>query len=163
MQHELPSDIDRRAFPRTRMSVLCKLWLGDEIETPDTTGKPVCGLTMDVSRDGFSAWIDHAIAENSRCVVRFFNHRERLEPEVGSAIVRRVVASGAGYMVGIEFEAPLDELNVPEEEWYSLESHTRVLVVDDNEGVRNMMHRFLSGRGFRVETAANGDEALATM
>lgn len=37
---------------------------------------------------------------------------------------------------------------------------TKILVVDDDEGVRRALARFLAGRGYRVETAADGREAL---
>ncbi len=37
---------------------------------------------------------------------------------------------------------------------------TRILVVDDDEGVRRALARFLAGRGYQVETAADGREAL---
>jgi signal transduction histidine kinase/CheY-like chemotaxis protein len=36
-----------------------------------------------------------------------------------------------------------------------------VLVVDDNDEVRNLLKRFLEKLGFAVETAASGDEAIA--
>ena len=39
--------------------------------------------------------------------------------------------------------------------------HALVLVVDDDAGVRELMQRFLEGKGFRVLTAADGEEGLA--
>lgn len=38
-----------------------------------------------------------------------------------------------------------------------------VLVVDDEEPIRNALKRFLTGRGFEVHTAASGQEALAVL
>jgi DNA-binding NtrC family response regulator len=35
-----------------------------------------------------------------------------------------------------------------------------ILVVDDNEGVRLFLYTFLSCEGYKVETAASGEEAL---
>jgi len=36
----------------------------------------------------------------------------------------------------------------------------RVLVVDDEESVRNLLQRTLAGVGYNVVTVANGEEAL---
>lgn len=38
-----------------------------------------------------------------------------------------------------------------------------VLVVDDEEPIRNALRRFLTGRGFEVHTAASGQEALVAL
>ncbi|MFQ5744516.1 MAG: response regulator [Acidobacteriota bacterium] len=37
----------------------------------------------------------------------------------------------------------------------------RILVADDESSVREILRRFLEERGFQVETAADGEEALA--
>jgi CheY-like chemotaxis protein len=39
----------------------------------------------------------------------------------------------------------------------------RILVVDDDVAVRNMLDQALSGRGFVVSAAASGDEALEVL
>ncbi|MBI4657205.1 MAG: response regulator [Elusimicrobia bacterium] len=39
----------------------------------------------------------------------------------------------------------------------------RVLIIDDDELVRNYVSRALSGRGFTLETAVNGSSAVALM
>jgi CheY-like chemotaxis protein len=36
----------------------------------------------------------------------------------------------------------------------------RLLVVDDDPGVQELLHEVLSGAGYRVETACNSDEAM---
>lgn len=38
--------------------------------------------------------------------------------------------------------------------------HTTLLVVDDEESIRNALKRFLTGQGYEVVTAATGEEAL---
>lgn len=43
------------------------------------------------------------------------------------------------------------------------DDRTRVLFVDDEEGVRTSWGRYLTGRGFDVATAADGDQALASL
>lgn len=40
---------------------------------------------------------------------------------------------------------------------------TRVLFVDDEEGVRTSWGRYLAGKGFDVATAGDGDQALASL
>lgn len=40
------------------------------------------------------------------------------------------------------------------------EEKVKILVMDDNEGVRNLLQRILEGAGYQVTTAANGKEAL---
>jgi len=35
-----------------------------------------------------------------------------------------------------------------------------VLIVDDNEGIRSLLKEVLSGNGYRVEVAKNGEEAI---
>ncbi len=40
---------------------------------------------------------------------------------------------------------------------------TGVIVVDDEEAIRNALERFLSKRGYQVRTAASGEEALARL
>ena len=40
------------------------------------------------------------------------------------------------------------------------EEQVRVLVVDDEEGVRNLLQRVLAEAGYNVVTAANGEQAL---
>ena len=44
-----------------------------------------------------------------------------------------------------------------------VEERGRVMVVDDEESVRNLLQRTLEGAGYNVVTAANGQEALETM
>ena len=44
-----------------------------------------------------------------------------------------------------------------------VEERGRVIVVDDEENVRNLLQRTLEGAGYNVVTAASGQEALETM
>ena len=39
----------------------------------------------------------------------------------------------------------------------------KILVVDDDEKVRNLLVRFLSGLGYQLQSAADGDAALAQL
>src|SRR5260370_12607994 len=44
-----------------------------------------------------------------------------------------------------------------------MEHASTVLVVDDEAAIRNVTHRVLTGAGYRVVTAANGQEALGIL
>jgi PAS domain S-box-containing protein len=56
--------------------------------------------------------------------------------------------------------APVVTAPVPPSGW---RGHGTVLVVDDDEPVRHVAQRYLERLGFRVEAAADGDEALARL
>lgn len=153
---------ERRGYQRVRVSVQCKLWLTEGADD-ESQGAPVSGLTMDVSRDGFSAWFGDPVDEESHCLVRFYNTEGRLHPTVASGVVRRAVSYGNGYLVGVEFAAPLEDVVDTDDEWLTFEPQTRVLAVDDDEGTRMVLRNFLIERGFKVETASTGEEALERM
>lgn len=42
-----------------------------------------------------------------------------------------------------------------------MEKQPKILVVDDDEGTRELFHTVLSGEGYRVTLASNGQDALA--
>jgi len=154
---------DRRGFPRTAMSVLIQVQLvpGD---TPleDQLSRAVSGLSTDVSRGGLCAWVGQEITDRTDCIVRFFNSRGRLKPELTWGMVRRVDPRQDGFVVGVEFDMPLEFLRLAEG-GRSLRpgGKVRALVVDDEAAIRNLLSRFLARRGFEVQTAADGEQALA--
>ena len=39
----------------------------------------------------------------------------------------------------------------------------KILVVDDEESIRDVLHRILKGEGYDVRTASTGEEALARL
>jgi len=154
---------ERRGFPRTAMSVLIQMQVmpnGGPID--EHLASSISGLGTDVSRGGLSVWIGQEIPDRTDCIVRFFNSRGRLKPELAWGEVRRIQRRQDGFVVGIEFDTPLEFLRLAEGGRSSSSGgKVRALVVDDEASIRSLLSRFLIRRGFEVETAADGEEALA--
>jgi DNA-binding NtrC family response regulator len=51
-------------------------------------------------------------------------------------------------------------VQLAEQRWVSLEEPLRILVIDDNEGVRTTLAAILEDEGYTVDTAENGKEAI---
>ena len=159
---ELFEERDRRGFPRTAMTVLIQVEVvPDGARLDGHLSKAISGLSTDLSRGGMSAWVGHEIPAHTDCIVRFFNSRGRLKPELTWGVIRRIDDRQDGFVVGVQFDTPLEFLRLAEGEKSRRQSDTvRALVVDDEASIRNLLARFLSRRGFDVETAADGEEAL---
>lgn len=163
-----PQD-ERRAFPRTGMSLLVKFFpIPDDRNSPDS---PIPGLTDELSRFGMSAWVGREIPDGTRCIVRFFNTESKVSPDMVWGVVKRSAGSDDGFVIGFEFERSLEFVDAPGMEagqagaaeldlGFELEHPYRVLVVEDQERVRDLLARFLTERGFEVETAADGEQGL---
>ena len=153
---------DRRGFPRAAMSVLIQVQVvpnGAPLDEHLT--KAISGLSTDVSRGGMGAWIGHEIPDRTDCIVRFFNSRGRFKPDLVWGAIRRIDRRHDGFVVGVEFDTPLEFLRLAEGGKLPGQGGTvRALVVDDEASIRKLLARFLSRRGFDVETAADGEKAL---
>jgi CheY-like chemotaxis protein len=157
---------ERRGFPRAAMSVLLQVQVvpnGAPLDEHLTTS--ISGLSTDVSRGGVAAWIGQEVPDRTECIVRFYNSRGRLKPELAWGVIRRLDRRQDGFVVGIEFDTPLEFLRLAEAgaQLRAGAGKVRALVVDDEASIRNLLSRFLIRRGFEVETAADGEEALARL
>ena len=124
--------------------------------------KSISGLSTDVSRGGLGAWLGQEIPDRTDCIVRFFNSRGRIKPELAWGSIRRIDKRQDGFVAGVEFDTPLEFLRLAETgKTLASGGKVRALVVDDEASIRNLLSRFLVRRGFDVETAADGEEALA--
>lgn len=154
---------ERRGFSRTAMSVLLQVQVvpkGEPLD--DHLARSISGLSMDVSRGGMSAWVGQEIPDHADCIVRFFNSRGRLKPELAWGTICRIQRRQDGFVIGIEFDTPLEFLRLAEAgKPIDAGGSVRALVVDDEQPIRDLLSRFFSRRGFDVETAADGEEALA--
>lgn len=153
---------DRRGFPRTAMSVLIQVQaVPNGAPLDEYLTQAISGLSTDVSRGGMGAWIGHEIPDRTDCIVRFFNSRGRLKPELAWGVIRRIDRRQDGFVVGVEFDTPLEFLRLAEGGASPGQGGmVRALVVDDEASIRSLLARFLSRRGFDVDTAADGEEAL---
>ena len=122
------------------------------------------GRVVDVGRGGILANVDEGMPEGTLCVVRF------VDPEGGDlearGFVRRTKPNDDGFLVGIEFETPIESGPYPggedRLESFNLDA-TRILVVDDEPGVVELLYRFLTSRGCEVSTATSGKDAIAQL
>ena len=153
---------ERRDFPRTAMSVLIQVQAVTRGAPSDEhLPQALSGLSTDVSRGGMSIWVGDEIPDNTDCIVRFFNSRGRVKPELAWGFIRRIDRRGDSFVLGVEFDTPLEFLRLAESgKALAQGGKIRALVVDDEPSIRNLLRRFLSRRGFDVEVAANGEEAL---
>lgn len=148
-------DLDLDVFRRT------ELHSEVEIHVDAPSARVLEGHVVDVGVGGIRARLGEGVPEGTLCTVHF------TDPEVGKhaarGFVRRASSGADGFLVGIEFEKPLASLRAPSNgdhlEGFDLVA-TKILVVDDEEGVVELLYRFLSGLGCEVCTAHSGEEAL---
>lgn len=155
---------DHRVFRRTVLSTSAGIEvedLGDGV----VAARVVEGRIVDVGVGGVLARTGEGMPVGTLCTVRF------TEPEAGDVEARGYVRrlrsdEDGGFLIGIEFETPLEALRTPSEgdrlEGFDLAS-SKVLVVDDEPSVVELLYRFLTSRGCEVHTVTSGEEALAAL
>ncbi len=77
---------------------------------------PTSGVTLDISRGGVKIGLAEPVsdaAKGQQCAIRFLDAGEELWPHYVVGTVRRVKATEEGCLVGIEFDAPLEVLELP--------------------------------------------------
>jgi len=161
MSNARDSGSDNRVFRRTELPSRV------EVEVEDGEGgssRRAEGELMDVGVGGMLVRLPESMAEGTLCRVRF------TDPEVGDleerGYIRRVCADAQGFLLGIEFARRVEALRKPSAEdhldGFELEA-TRVLVVDDEPSIVELLYRFLSNCGCEVTTANSGEEALEVL
>jgi CheY-like chemotaxis protein len=180
---QIPHIPDRRGFPRIssryRLIIATQPSLG-EVEKP---AEAIDAFTRDISRGGVGVFTPHSVPTRTRCLVRFFDAAGRISPDLTWGVIRRIEEQRDGFLMGIEFDTPLETLRLPapsisaassadqsppeveqeEEEFLPLGDGAepfRILIADDEEPIRSLLRRFLSSRGYVVDSASDGIEAL---
>ncbi len=153
---------ERRSFPRTGLEMPVHLTVIPGTQADVSISGNITGMTRDVSRGGCALVTDTGIAERTRCIARFPMATGRLEPDTVWGEVRRSTPHDGGVLLGFEFDTPLERLRIAPHagrEEPNMDS-PRVLIVDDQAGIRGLLSRFLGERGFLIESAADGEEAF---
>lgn len=150
---------DRRGFPRLSVIESIRLEMLDEpIGTPATFGS-----TTGVSRGELEAVVQGAaVPPRSRCLVRFLA-TTRIKPVSVPGQVVDVDDSGPKRLVRVEFDTPLEELEVSPREQEVEAVDTSILLVDDNYHVRDILERYLSQQGYDVRLVSDGEAGLTAL
>jgi len=152
---------DRRGYPRTGLELPVHVTVasggdpGTEIE--------VRGATMDMSRGGCAVLVDRELGDGGHCIVRFPPGDGRVDPDTVEARICGSRATDDGFLVNLEFDTPLESLRIaagatpmPNDA-----AERKVLIVDDQAGIRGLLERHLQSHGFAVRTARDGEEAFS--
>ncbi len=104
---------ERRAYPR--LAAAFALALAIEVDLVGST--TAAGATVNISRGGMLAAVDHPLPLRAHCSIRFLDADERVEPTETAGRVRRATQREGGYLVGIGFDEPLERLEVEPTLW----------------------------------------------
>ena len=152
---------ERRSFPRTGLALPVHLTVVPGGSANQFSGN-LSGTTSDVSRGGCAVVTNVEIAARTRCIARFPISTGRIDPDTVWAEVRRSRPNGRSVTLGLEFDTPLDSLRIapagPATEEAS--GPRKILIVDDQSGIRGLLSRYLGEHGFQVQSARDGEEAF---
>ena len=158
-------DSDRRASRRTGLVSQVEIDVPSDSPGPDAPDS-TSGETVDVGPGGLLARVQAELAAGTPCVVRLMDPQSGTGAVEARGFVRRSRVSADGVLMGIEFEAPINAVRQPGQEG-RLEAirldAMKVLVVDDEPAIVELLYRFLSRRGCVVSTAGSGEKALAAL
>jgi CheY-like chemotaxis protein len=181
---QIPRVPDRRGFPRINSEYRLMIALQPTQGESDAPTAAIDAFTRDISRGGVGAVTSHSAPKRTRCLVRFFAAAGRISPDLTWGVVRRVEEQRDGFLVGIEFDTPLETLKLPApslsadphpdrlpelqhaeavEQLSFVEPGARpfqILIADDEEPIRSLLRRFLANRGYVADSASDGMEAL---
>lgn len=153
---------DRRGYPRTGLELPVHV-------TVASTGEPateieVRGATVDMSRGGCAVVVNRELGDGRRCIVRFPPGDGRVDPNTVEARICGSRAVDDGFLVNLEFDTPLQSLRIAAGATplaNDAATQRKVLIVDDQAGIRGLLERHLQSQGFAVRTARDGEEAFS--
>lgn len=179
---------ERRGFPRISSRYRLMLALQPTQGEVDASAAAIDAVSRDVSRGGVGAESEHSALPRTRCLIRFYGADGQVAPDLTWGVVRRVQEIRGGFLMGIEFDTPLETLRIPtsgsvsdvpgslsladEPERTPAERPPesgeearayRVLIADDEEPIRGLLREFLARRGYDAESVKDGEEALVAL
>lgn len=109
---------NQRQHERRAASIRMELVVSLHGFDPLDHGFEAHGMTLDVSRGGALTRVQRPVAEGSRCVLHVPGGEEKLGRNLIYATVRRVAERPEGFLVAVEFDNPLERLDLdnPDEE-----------------------------------------------
>ena len=153
---------ERRSFPRTSLSLPVHLTVVPTTGSPFLFSGGLTGTTLDVSRGGCAVIADLEVAERSRCIARFpMATAASIPTRYGPKSDGRPQLT-AGFCSAWSSIHPSRRYEFPPREPPTEDAAQpgRLLVVDDQAGIRGLLNRYLGDRGFEVECAGDGEEAF---
>jgi CheY-like chemotaxis protein len=181
---QIPHIPDRRGFPRINSRYKLMIALQPTLGEVEAPAAAIDAFTRDISRGGVGAISSRSVPRRTRCLVRFFDVEGRISPDLAWGVIRRIEEQRDGFLMGIEFDTPLETLRLPapslsaetgadevlpevqqgaDEDFLPLGDGAapfHILIADDEEPICSLLRRFLSGRGYVVDSARDGMEAL---
>ncbi len=156
---------ERRRFPRTGLELPVHLSVVPNGGNEALAGcLALTGTTRDVSRGGCALLADAEITTRTRCIARFPMATGNINPDTVPAEVKRSRLHDGRVLLGLKFDTPLDTLFIAPNRLAATDCYDtppqRILVVDDRPGIRGLLSRYLGDRGFRIDTAGDGEEAF---
>lgn len=162
MEGDDNSSGEPRGFQRIHAAYAVKIEVSARPKQSVVTRGAVHGVTREISRGDVLVELDAVVPENSPCIVRFLFAGDRVQPDMVWGRIRAITRRSGTSFAHIEFDTPLEllKLPVPDTEEAPAQPGGRILVVDDEQPVRDVLRRFLEGQGYEVVVASDGKGAL---
>jgi CheY-like chemotaxis protein len=179
---------ERRGFPRINSRYRLMLALQPTQGEVDAPTAAIDAVSRDISRGGVGVEAEHSAPPRTRCLIRFYGTEGQVSPDLTWGIIRRVEEIRGGFLLGIEFDTPLETLRLstssslsglprdatladaPERTPAERDPDSdedaqsyRVLIADDEEPIRELLREFLARRGYDAESVKDGQEALLAL
>lgn len=103
---------DQRTHERVNVSYEINIEAGLNIRGQEVMRLTLVGKTIDISLGGMLIRVDQDVIPGARCDVRFTNADGQIEPDKTWGRVRRSRAAGQGFELAVQFEKPLESLQV---------------------------------------------------
>ncbi len=103
---------DKRSHERVNVAYQIDLEAGLMIRGQEVMKLTLVGTTIDISLGGMLIRVDHDVIPGARCDVRFPDAKGRIEPNETWGRIRRSRAAGKNFELAVQFDTPLETLDV---------------------------------------------------